>query len=119
MALSSVLVLLALIDPSSAFVATGSAARASISHRYGGAGSISSLESGTVPPAAVGVVVPLVTGAGVQQQQQQQRRRRVQQLGMAIDTTNNPITSKVYGRADTKNSKTPDMNEEIAASGVS
>lgn len=38
---------------------------------------------------------------------------------MAIDTTNNPITSKVYGRADARGgSKTPDMNEEIAASGI-
>ncbi|CAM9902282.1 unnamed protein product, partial [Hapterophycus canaliculatus] len=49
---------------------------------------------------------------------EQQRGRRTQ-LAMAIDTTNNPITSKVYGRADSKGaSKTPDMNEEIAASGI-
>ena len=44
--------------------------------------------------------------------------RRKTQLGMEV-IANNPITSKVYGRPDNKgkDSKTPDMNEEITASG--
>lgn len=109
--LGSCCLLLALVDRSTAFVTNGSAGvaspRALISRR---GGAISSLGSRKVPAAAA--ALPLVPGAG------QQRRRRVQPLGMAIDTTNNPITSKVYGRADTKNTKTPEMNEEIAASGV-
>lgn len=112
MLLSPVLVLLALIDQSTAFVATGSAVKSMTSRCGAGAGAISSLGS----RAGAGVVVPLVAGA---RGRQQQRRGRVQQLGMAIDTSNNPITSKVYGRADTKATKTPEMNEEIAASGVS
>ncbi|CAN0059087.1 unnamed protein product [Pylaiella littoralis] len=111
MLLSPVLVLLALIDQSTAFVAIGSAVKSLTSRCGAGAGAISSLGS----RAGAGVVVPLVAGArGLQQQ----RRWRVQQLGMAIDTSNNPITSKVYGRADTKATKTPEMNEEIAASGI-
>lgn len=51
----------------------------------------------------------------------EQRRvaaRRKTRLGMDV-IANNPITSKVYGRPDNKgkDSKTPDMNEEITASG--
>lgn len=50
----------------------------------------------------------------------EQRRvaaRRKTRLGMEV-IANNPITSKVYGRPDNKgkDSKTPDMNEEITAS---
>ena len=105
--LGSCCVLLALVDRSTAFVASGSAGVASPGVLLGRRGAISAL-GGKTPPAGL---VPVAAGG-------QQRRRRTQ-LGMAIDTTNNPITSKVYGRADAKGgSKTPDMNEEIAASGV-
>lgn len=76
----------------------------------GGGGAVASLGGRTATSAA--------TALSVAPEAEQQRRRRTQ-LAMAIDTTNNPITSKVYGRADNKGaSKTPDMNEEIAASGV-
>lgn len=104
--LGSCCVLLALVDRSTAFIASGSAGvTGSPGVLLGRPGAISALGSKPVPAA-------LVAAGG-------QRRRRTQQLGMAIDTTNNPITSKVYGRADAKGgSKTPDMNEEIAASGV-
>eukprot|EP00752_Nemacystus_decipiens_P006913 g6207.t1 len=109
--LSSVLgcccVLLALVDRSTAFVASGSARVASPGVLLGHRGAISSLGGRAVPAGWM----PVVAAGG------QQRRRRTL-LGMAIDTTNNPITSKVYGRADAKGSKTPDMNEEIAASGI-
>lgn len=112
-ALSSVLgscwVLLALVDRSTAFIASGGGAgAASFGVLSGRRGAISALGSRVVPD---GLVPGEAAGGPV--------RRRRTQLGMAIDTTNNPITSKVYGRADAKGgSKTPDMNEEIAASGV-
>ena len=111
--LGSCCVLLALVDRSTAFVASGGAGVASPGVLLGRRGAASSLGSRTAGLAQPAASVAAVGG------QQQQRRRRTQQLGMAIDTTNNPITSKVYGRADAKGaSKTPDMNEEIAASGV-
>lgn len=49
--------------------------------------------------------------------QQRVSARRKTRLGMEV-IANNPITSKVYGRPDNKgkDSKTPDMNEEITAS---
>lgn len=109
--LGSCCVLLAFVDRSTAFVASGSPGVASPGVLLGRRGAISALGGRTAP---AGLVPGAVAAAGGQQ-----RRRRTQQLGMAIDTTNNPITSKVYGRADAKGaSKTPDMNEEIAASGV-
>lgn len=116
--LGSCCLLLALVDRSTAFVAHGGvgiAGPGSLTKRCvgggGGGGAVASLAGRTATAAAA--VLSVVPGA-----EQEQRRRT--QLAMAIDTTNNPITSKVYGRADNKGaSKTPDMNEEIAASGVS
>ncbi|CAB1100869.1 unnamed protein product [Ectocarpus sp. CCAP 1310/34] len=107
--LGSCYLLLTLIDRSTAFVANGCARTAQpgalVRPSSGGGGAASPLRSGT--NAAVSVVP------------REQQRRRATQPAMALDTTNNPITSKVYGRADTKGgSKTPDMNEEIAASGI-
>lgn len=112
--------LLALVDRSTAFLASGAGAGAG---RAAGPavssarrGTAVSFLGGKAMPVAAAALVPVVGAAG----ERQRRRGRTQQLGMmAIDTTNNPITSKVYGRADAKGgSKTPDMNEEIAASGV-
>lgn len=59
------------------------------------------------------------TAAVVPAEQRRATARRKTQLGMEV-MANNPITSKVYGRPDNKakDSKTPDMNEEITASGV-
>lgn len=112
--LGSCCVLLALVDRSTAFVASGGAGVTCPGVLLGRRGVISALGSKTAPAGLAPPAVEAVAGG-----QHQQRRRRTQQLGMAIDTTNNPITSKVYGRADAKGgSKTPDMNEEIAASGV-
>ena len=50
-------------------------------------------------------------------EQQRVATRRKTRLGMEV-IANNPITSKVYGRPDNKgrDSKTPDMNEEITVS---
>lgn len=47
--------------------------------------------------------------------------RRKTQLGM-VEVSNNPITSRVFGKPDDDGrdrKNQPDMNEEIAASGVS
>lgn len=104
--------LLALVDRSTAFLASGSCAGAA-GHAVSnaGRGAVSLLGERAMPAA----LAPVVAG-----RRQRRRGSRTQRLGMmAIDTSNNPITSKVYGRADAKGgSKTPDMNEEIAASGV-
>ncbi|CBN75133.1 conserved unknown protein [Ectocarpus siliculosus] len=107
--LGSCYLLLTLVDRSTAFVANGCVRTAQpgalVRPCSGSGGAASPLRSSTNAAASV---VP-----------REQQRRRATQLAMALDTTNNPITSKVYGRADTKGgSKTPDMNEEIAASGI-
>ncbi|CAM9316575.1 unnamed protein product [Ectocarpus sp. 12 AP-2014] len=107
--LGSCYLLLTLVDRSTAFVANGCVRTARpgalVRPCSGGGGAASPLRSSTNAAASM---VP-----------REQQRRRATQLAMALDTTNNPITSKVYGRADAKGgSKTPDMNEEIAASGI-
>ncbi len=104
--------LLAVVDRSAAFLASsGGAGAAGHAVSSAGRGAVSLL-GGRATPAAL---APAAGG-----ERQRRRGSRAQRLGMmAIDTSNNPITSKVYGRADAKGgNKTPDMNEEIAASGV-
>lgn len=97
--------LLSFVDRSAAFVMT--APGAFVGRCGGGASTTSSLGAVARRTAVVSA-------------EQRRTTRRKTQLGMEV-IANNPITSKVYGRPDGKGnkSKTPDMNEEIAASGVS
>lgn len=100
--------LLACVEQSTAFVTNACIPGAMVRGCGGGAASaVSSLGSSGRRTAVA--VDP--------REQRRVAARRKTRLGMEV-IANNPITSKVYGRPDNKgkDSKTPDMNEEITAS---